>query len=67
MQAQHTGAGTAQGAGARQPYAGRCCAYLWWLSIKYHKTHAREQGQGSQGVASVVHTYAGTAHRCRHN
>jgi len=31
MHAQHTGAGTAQGAGAGQPSAGRCCAYLWWL------------------------------------
>jgi len=31
MQAQHTGAGTAEGAGAGQPNAGRCCAHLWWL------------------------------------
>ena len=31
------------------------------------KTHPKEQGQGSQGLAGAVHTYAGTAHRCRHS
>ena len=31
------------------------------------KTHPREQGQGSQGVAGAGHTYAGTTHRCRHS
>ena len=31
------------------------------------KTHPREQGYGSQGLAGDVHTYAGTAHRCRHS
>jgi len=47
---------TSQGAGAGQPRGGRCCAHICGHCMQM-QAQLKEQVQGSQVVAGVVHTY----------